>query len=698
MAVIKRVAYLALQQMVTTMTGGLVGKAGFDCLGTLREHFKDQSSRLTAAMQTANQRSWLALELALGGPSWWERCAATLVSGEEKAFADRVRQFLQANELPDQGQAFAQTCLQELRSARAAGLLRDDSFAVEQLDTNAAVLARWLQPESRAEAEELAVQELAEELRQAGHSNLARLVTLRVSGGVPLLVASVRFFFRLEIEANHELFQGLTFARLENLTEAQQAGFAALQDAMADQGDRLEQMLHQVAVAVVQTRDAVLDLQSEIQGQRDEVRALGVAVLQMLQHHHLQERELQPRDSLAISDPGERQLVKQLLARYRALPQDRRQQLPALLNGVGKLQVGTGAFVPALHDFQEVAGLAADAAAQAEAHYHAHRAALEQAAWADALQHLRQAIERDARRFAPFPVERYVPQRILGASGIGATFLCHSVSRDCPVVVKVIFPEDLDRAIEPILAEAQILRHMNHGGIVSIAAGGYMDAARHLRPFLVMDYFDGLPLTEHVQKYGRLTLDELAIVARQTAEALHAAHEKNILHRAVKPSNLLLRKEDSGALTLKLIDFGLALKPRGPSAAMPDPGTTPASLFGSSLAGMRDYAAPEQSGRLHNITPGPAMDVYGFGRSCCHALFQTARPLPKDWLGLPALWKKLLQQCLQEQPENRLPNFAEILRQLDEHRPATAPPVAGETAAAKAEDNTGKKRRRLWPF
>src|SRR5262249_6596762 len=148
--------------------------------------------------------------------------------------------------------------------------------------------------------------------------------------------------------------------------------------------------------------------------------------------HQLERREVRLGDSLALRDEGERHLVRELVARYRSLPQDQRQQLPALLNAVGKMEVVVGEFDDAQHDFQEAARLTAAPAAQAEVQYNAYQAALERRHWDEALAALWQAAALDAGRFQPFPLAKYEPERILGAGGFGVAFLCrdaHSGSR-----------------------------------------------------------------------------------------------------------------------------------------------------------------------------------------------------------------------------------------------------------------------------
>src|SRR5262249_19100477 len=154
----------------------------------------------------------------------------------------------------------------------------------------------------------------------------------------------------------------------------QEEGFAGLSRALAEQGGRLEQVLGAVQVVVVETHGAVLDVRQEQRRQGEQARDIYQAVLEIQGRLDLMRHELRPRDSLSIRNDGERQLVKQLVARYRALPQEQRRHMPALLNALGQLEVAAGDFQAAQGDFACVVSLVADPSAQAEAHANAYRA------------------------------------------------------------------------------------------------------------------------------------------------------------------------------------------------------------------------------------------------------------------------------------------------------------------------------------
>jgi serine/threonine protein kinase len=156
---------------------------------------------------------------------------------------------------------------------------------------------------------------------------------------------------------------------------------------------------------------------------------------------------------------------------------------------------------------------------------------------------------------------------------------------------------------------------------------------------------------------------DLLAVARQVAAGLDAAHSKGILHRDVKPANLLVRK-DGDTWQVKIIDFGLALRQtiKDSMSRLPDPKSR--TLFGDSIAGTLDYAAPEQLGRLRDVPVGPYSDIYGFGKTCCFALFQTTQPLPKHWKSIPEPLADLLERCLAELPRERPMDFKVVDRCL----------------------------------
>jgi tRNA A-37 threonylcarbamoyl transferase component Bud32 len=697
MPILLNLSSLAVRQVLegACKAAGLVaGEHAFDgVVKFLSERFTDQSQRLPQALHKANDSAWKALEVALAGESLWN----WLDKAEHKAFRQHVRAFLDATPLaglPAHGPEFRSVCLRELRAARKAGLLSGGTLHPADLAREAGAFARFSDPQSLLDAEWRAVDGMAAELRGAGYAAVAHLVALRPerAGTVSVLVAAVRYFFRREVETDRELYQSLTWAKLEALQEAQDRAFAALGEALAHHAEHLEQMLGGLQEAVAQTHGAVLDVQAEQQRQGQQMQEIYQAVLEMKRRHDLQASEVRPRDSLAIGNESERRLVKTFIERFRALPAEQQQRLPALLNSLAQLEVAAGDFDSAQKDFQKVAALVSDRPAQAEAQHNAYGAALEKGDWPAALDALKQAAALDAGRFAPFPLTKYEPERVLGAGGFGVAFLCRNRHVGNRVVVKALRTDSLERQVADVFREARVLEELEHPAIIRLRDCDFADADGK-RPYLVMDYFEGLTLADQVEKHGPLPAEQVLALARPVAEALQAAHACGILHRDVKPANLLVRQDGSG-WRVKLIDFGLALKQSVLTGTAANTAARLRTVTGYSIGGTLDYAAPEQMGRLPGVAVGPYTDVYGFGKTCCYALFKTANPLRKHWSQLPDALADLLEQCLQEQPAERLAGFDAVLDGLTKltgrpTAPATPVKPAPPSQAEPAQSSQG---------
>jgi serine/threonine protein kinase len=190
-----------------------------------------------------------------------------------------------------------------------------------------------------------------------------------------------------------------------------------------------------------------------------------------------------------------------------------------------------------------------------------------------------------------------------------------------------------------------------------------------------MDYFDGIPLEEHIRQHGPLTVPEFLNVARQMAGALLAAHTHHIWHRDVKPGNVLLKRTTNG-FQVKLIDFGLAFRPQAVQNTLSNADALHKTTLGQSIAGTIEFAALEQMGRLPGVAIGPYSDVYGFGRTSCYMLFGTPHPGLKHWKQLTEEWlTTLLDDCTALLPGDRPPDFLQVLQRLATN-PAVLPAPA----------------------
>ena len=201
---------------------------------------------------------------------------------------------------------------------------------------------------------------------------------------------------------------------------------------------------------------------------------------------------------------------------------------------------------------------------------------------------LRVAARALAREAAPEPlagreVGGYVVERLLGAGGMGEVYLARELKLGRPVAFKVLPRHalaDPERA-ERFKREARALSALNHPNLVTV-----YDVGEHAGlAYIAMEYVEGRTLRSLLEDRPRL--GESLAIAAQIAEALAAAHQAGVVHRDVKPDNVMVRPDGY----VKLLDFGLA-KLTEPSAPRGDgPGVTRAGAAMGTLA----YMSPEQA-------------------------------------------------------------------------------------------------------
>ena len=423
-------------------------------VGMIEQRFRDHSRTLPKALEQAHHRAWQALGVALAGDGFLDRVKVFFASGDDKGVREQVQLFLKSNALSFYGTPaeFRQACLNELKRLRKSGLLSMQGASSAEIARQAAGFRRHADPQGLIEESRRAVAGVADALAD-GYPNLSRLLRTPTPAGPPLLAAAFCYFFRREVETDNELAHGLFFDGLERLSASQAMAFGEIGKALTALGgqfDALFEQLGRIEAVVVETHGAVLDVQAELQrlgglhlANTGEIRSLFEQVMSQLALLGIQRGEVRPGNSCSIRGEDERRAVKALLERFRRLPSEEQRHAPALLNGLGKLQVGAGDFAEAHRTFTTVVQAVAEPSGKAEALFNAYRAALEEKRWDTALTALREAASHDPQRFAPFPLHRYEPRRILGAGGFGTAVLCRDRHFDEDVVVKTLHGADL---------------------------------------------------------------------------------------------------------------------------------------------------------------------------------------------------------------------------------------------------------------
>jgi serine/threonine protein kinase len=157
-------------------------------------------------------------------------------------------------------------------------------------------------------------------------------------------------------------------------------------------------------------------------------------------------------------------------------------------------------------------------------------------------------LELEGRR-----VGRYVVEEHLGGGGMGLVYRARDTQLGRPVALKFLPPHLAwsEEAEERFVREAQATARLDHPNIATVHEIGETDAGRH---YIAMAYYDGETLKEKLTREGALPVDEAVGYAIQIAEGLQRAHAAGIVHRDVKPANVIV----TGRGTVKLVDFGLA--------------------------------------------------------------------------------------------------------------------------------------------
>lgn len=194
-------------------------------------------------------------------------------------------------------------------------------------------------------------------------------------------------------------------------------------------------------------------------------------------------------------------------------------------------------------------------------------------------------------------VGRYHIERQLGAGGMGEVYLGVQPQIGSHVAIKVLTAESAQNAemVERFFTEARAVNTIRHDNIVNVID---LDRLADGRPFIVMEYLDGLSLAQAIKQRGALPLGGLTRVAAETLEALAAAHRHFVIHRDLKPDNLQITR--SGRT--KVLDFGIA-------KLLGDP-TVPAMTQTGMLLGTPHYMAPEQ---ISAGTIDARTDLYALG-------------------------------------------------------------------------------------
>ena len=270
----------------------------------------------------------------------------------------------------------------------------------------------------------------------------------------------------------------------------------------------------------------------------------------------------------------------------------------------------------------------------------------------------------------------------IGSGTMGTVYKAKQVSLDRVVAIKVLSPH-LSRNsdyVEQFLREARAVARLNHPNVISGIDVGEQDGVR----YFVMEYASGLTVGELLKRGGAMDESRVAKVALQIARALEHAHEAGLVHRDVKPDNILITKNG----TAKLCDLGLAKdRPEGGRAL-----------------GTPHYISPEQAEGIREADI--RSDLYSFGATLYHMLAgstpfegkakivmvrhvsEDPKPLREIDSDISEAMQSMVQRLMRKRPEERFQSPRELIGAIEayeaaQRQKAAAQPAAGGPAAAR---------------
>ena len=276
-------------------------------------------------------------------------------------------------------------------------------------------------------------------------------------------------------------------------------------------------------------------------------------------------------------------------------------------------------------------------------------------------------------------------ERELGGGGMSRVFLARDLTLDREVVIKVL-PPGLAATVsfERFRREIMLSAALHHPNIVPVLSAGEVDGL----PFFLMPYVKGESLRARLRR-GPLSIRETTATLKDVARALSYAHDRGIIHRDIKPDNILL---SGGAAAV--VDFGVAKALT--AARRPDSATNDATMTGAGVSlGTPAYMSPEQA--TADPSADQRSDLYSLGVVAYEMLIgvppfygrphasllaahvhETPPAIPARRNDVPQQLTALIMRCLEKDPAARPKSAADVLRALDDTDVST-----GALAAAR---------------
>ncbi len=295
--------------------------------------------------------------------------------------------------------------------------------------------------------------------------------------------------------------------------------------------------------------------------------------------------------------------------------------------------------------------------------------------------------------------KRYRVLTLIGLGGWSVVYKAKDVTLNRLVALKILHAHlsPWSDKVKRFQREAEAASALNHPNVMTVFDCGVLSQGQ---PYLVMEYMEGLALSDIIRKEGQVSVKRCLPIFQQACDALAAAHDNGVIHRDLKPGNLLIVKSDQGEDLVKVLDFGLAK-----FVSQREEGFEDLTGTGETL-GTPHYMSPEQcTGRQLDCRS----DIYSLGCVMYEAL-SGKKPLPSEST-FECMTKQLVETPLplaQIRPDLHIPEALEAVvfkalskdpcqryQTMDSMKQALSGALAGGPAGAKATSKPGASKRAL---
>lgn len=283
---------------------------------------------------------------------------------------------------------------------------------------------------------------------------------------------------------------------------------------------------------------------------------------------------------------------------------------------------------------------------------------------------------------------RYEITELIGVGGMADVYKAQDIMEDRPVAVKILKPEFSgdEEFLRRFRNESKAIAVLSHPNIVKIYDVGFTDEIQ----FIVMEYIDGITLKEFIEQQGVLKWKDALHFITQILRALQHAHDKGIVHRDIKPQNIMLFTDG----TIKVMDFGIARFSRIDGKTLSD-----------KAIGSVHYISPEQA---QGEMTDERSDIYSVGVMLYEMLtgrkpfdgdtavnvalkhMQEVAVPPREIMpSIPEALEEIVYHAMEKQPAQRYQSAAEMIRDIDTFKLNQSVVFGYKDGSAPVVDNVG---------